>query len=298
MGSKARKCGDDGKAMRGNCKGDKIEALMDRNEMQEVDADAKADVEQVAGNQESKGEKDGGEIMIKGPKAGCVKDAHQNSRIDICKNVTHEFIEYCQAANNVSKISLGEEQLVNVRRNVVSTYGGMCSQHRMSNYVPLIRSRAKPEEMSNYCSGTSSESQDDNEVAHFMKESVEPDDITAINEKYSDDYTFEQNVRSCNGSNEYYEPPGHLNAFGSQLYCNHLPDANLCGITKDNPGDDPVTSVYFQSTCDYSILVHLCLFYVMLLLFVIVLKLSHIEIWRLNFMSKFIHRQFVPVSLR
>ena len=49
-GNTDRKGRSDGNAVTGNCEGDKIKAVIDTNEVQEIDLDAKADVEQSLGN--------------------------------------------------------------------------------------------------------------------------------------------------------------------------------------------------------------------------------------------------------
>ena len=50
VGNTGRKGRSDGNAVTGNCERDKIKAVIDTNEVQEIDLDAKADVEQSSGN--------------------------------------------------------------------------------------------------------------------------------------------------------------------------------------------------------------------------------------------------------
>ena len=57
VGNAGRKGRSDGNAVTGNCEGDKMKAVIDTNEVQEIDLDAKADVEQSSGNKGNKGKK-------------------------------------------------------------------------------------------------------------------------------------------------------------------------------------------------------------------------------------------------
>ena len=262
VGNRDRKSGNDWKAMRGNCGGDKIEAVMDGNEIQEIDLDARADAEQVTGNQGCDGEKDCDELqMIKDLRAGYVKDVPRNSGTDVCENIANEFGKYCLAANYSSENFLGQECLNNEQHSIVSTHDGMpfqkdgfstqlcCARDNNAVVFPngrFIVDRITSEEVTGCYLGASSESQDDNEVAHFMISSNEHNAGTQIfnatTEKYIETKEVDQHSDAL------------TNSFGSQG-C-YMPREEMAENIPEDDIDHPVTSVYFQSRLSSLLSVH------------------------------------------
>ena len=280
VGNRDRKGGNDGKAMGGNCGGDKIEAVMDGNEIQEIDLDAKADAEQVTGNQGCEREKDCGELlMIKDLRAGYVNDVPRISGTDDCESTANEFEKYCLAGNYFSENFLGQECLNNEQHRIVSTHDGMlfqkdafstqlcCARDNSAVVFPkstFIVNRITSEEMTDCYLGASSESQDDNEVALFMRSSNEHNAgsqiFNATNEKYIDTKeVYQDSVRQCDWGNEYYEPLDMhsdvlTNNYGSQRY--YTPREEMAENISEDDIDHPVTSVYFQSSLSSLLSVH------------------------------------------